>query len=109
MRTRVYEILCEALRRFECFAVRRDGKKWNLSDLQKAWTGLGFPSYYKPAVKGGYIHTLHDEPTVPRCMGWYLLTEKGAKVVLEWHKQGYACIEGGYTMKNNPPFPKEVA
>lgn len=30
------DLLREALRRFECFAVRGDGKKWSLTDLCRA-------------------------------------------------------------------------
>jgi hypothetical protein len=96
-----HRMLCEALRRFECFAVRRDGKKWKLADLQRAWTGLGPRSWYKSAVDGGYMRIL-DNGYAPRVSCWWLLTEAGAKIVLHWHKSGYTCGTG-YTLTTIPP------
>jgi hypothetical protein len=95
-----YSVLCEALRRFQCFHVEGDrNKKWNLADLQSAWTGLGYASEYRPAIAGGYMTAAGKY--APRCQGWFKLTEKGAKIVLQWHKDGYKAVD--YELTDRPP------
>lgn len=87
MHSKTHELLIEALRRFECFAVPRDGRKWKLKDLQHTWTGLGTYTEYKKAIEEGYM-TYANKPN-PRHSQWWKLTEKGAQMLLEWHKAGY--------------------
>jgi len=85
MTNQAFECLQEAHRRFEQFAVKQDGKKWTMDDLQKAWTGCGFQTEYKDAWKAGLMEPLRKP--VARAMSWWTLTEEGAKIVLQWHKE----------------------
>lgn len=103
LRVAVYRSLCEALRRFEVFAVRRDGKEWTLHDLQEAWTGLGpvTKANYLPAVVGGFMERVHS-PNHPYSE-WLRLTLKGAEIVLAWHYAGYSCEENGVIVPKTPP------
>jgi len=103
----------EAFRRFECFAVRRDSKKWTLEDMQEAWTGLGVPSSYKAVKEAGFMKPLegkeNGEKRGKRWVGydtWYLLTETGAKIVLKWHEMGFKCE--GYEAPKGMPNEIEV-
>jgi len=90
-----HRLLCEALRRFECFAVRQNGRKWTPSDLLWAWTGLGTRSEYWSAINAGLMRGAPcTSPPAPRCDGWWSLTEAGARIVLAWHKAGYRCGDG---------------
>jgi hypothetical protein len=93
-------LLCEALRRFECFAVRRDGRKWTPDDLLRAWTGLGTRSEYRPVIDAGLMQIASC--TAPRCIGWWSLTETGAEIVLAWHEAGFGC-GNGYELTAIPP------
>lgn len=97
---RQHFLLCEALRRFECFAVRNDKRKWTLSDLQAAWTGLGTATTYKPVVDAGFMKVA-TTPN-PGFVTWWGLTEKGARIVLAWHKAGFTC-GNGYELQKTPP------
>ncbi len=83
-----YHCLIEALRRFESFGKDQGGKqkKWTIKNLvQHNWTGLGYPSSYKKAVQTGYFTGMQT----PKILNWHNLTEKGAKIVLKWHNEGY--------------------
>lgn len=84
MTNKTLECLDEAYRRFEEFSVRVDSYKWNLNDLQKAWTGLGFQTEYKDAWKAGLMKPVIKPQ--PRCKAWWRLTEKGAKIILQKHQ-----------------------
>jgi len=98
-----HALLCEALRRFECFAVRRDGRKWTPTDLQRAWTGLGTRSEYRPAIDAGLMRGAPcTSPPAPGCMGWWSLTETGAQIVLAWHEAGFGC-GNGFDLTATPP------
>ena len=96
-------LLCEALRRFECFAVRRDKCRWTPDDLLRAGTGLGTRSEYRPVIDAGLMRgaacTLSP---APRCIGWWSLTETGARIVLAWHEAGFGC-NNGYELTAIPP------
>jgi len=82
--------LTEAFRRFECFRVRQDGKQWTLQDIQAAWTGLGMvKDGYGIACDEGFMKRAHT-PNPPHDE-WWVLTEKGARVILQWHTLGYSC------------------
>lgn len=96
-----YLLLVEALRRFECFAHRQDDKPWEPEAMQEAWTGLGYATEYRPAVSAGLMRPIHEMPA-PRTMGWWGLTEKGARIVLRWHRQGFGCGQG-YEIMDLPP------
>jgi len=96
----VWWYLVEALRRFECFAVRRDHLKWTLEDLQKAWTGLGSPTSYKAVYEAGLMKP-HDGQMPHRRSGWWVLTERAAKIVLAWHNAGHNCGDG-WDVVHNP-------
>jgi len=80
LRESVYRILVEATRRYSRHG---EGK-----DITKAWTGLGYPSEFAAAHKAGLMRPLHDPPT-PRIMGWWMLTDKGARIVQKWLDQGF--------------------
>lgn len=97
-------LLEEAFRRFECFAVERYGAKWNKKDVMYAWTGLMYPSQAKRVIQDGYMKPVHSEHK--RCLAWYQLTEKGANVILDWHKRGVYCEDYG-TPSNCPNLTKE--
>lgn len=96
--------LCEALRRFECFAVKGShGRfRWNLADIQRAWTGLGYKTEYKQAVADGYMIPLRHQTIQPRCLTWFTLTEKGARIILYWHRKGFKCED--HELKTTPPM-----
>jgi len=85
-----HTLLCEALRRYTRFH--------NKESLTQAWTGLGFPSEYKMAIKAGLMDYVFDNRT-PRIMHWYKLTDRGAEIVQDWLDLGftYEDIESGYT------------
>jgi hypothetical protein len=101
--TAQHRLLCEALRRFECFAARRDGRRWTPMDLVGAWTGLGTRSEYRAAVDAGLMRgAACTSPPAPRCTGWFSLTETGAQIVLAWHKAGYGCGDG-FELAGVPP------
>lgn len=88
----VYRILLEALRRYCSF---HPGEL-----LTEAWVGLGTESPYRAAVEGGYM-TYHDgKKPFKRCSGWYVLTEKGARIVKQWLDNGYY-----YNSKNGTKSP----
>lgn len=97
--SKAYPLLVEALRRFECFAVRRDGKEWTMADLQSVCTGLGTATDYKPAVNQDLMKVVNPNK---RYYCWWTLTEKGAKIVLYWHEQGYGCGDG-WQVQGFPP------
>lgn len=88
---KVLPLLEDALRRFDQFAVSRDGLAWTLPNLQKAWTGMGFVSEYQPAVAAGMMK--QATAAQPRCMAWWVLTEEGARVVLAMHEDRLRQME----------------
>jgi len=71
MTTKVRDLLNEAIRRWLLFG---DGKS-----LETSWTGLGYPSEYKPVIEAGLMEWIR--PPKKRCMGWLRLTSKGTEVV----------------------------
>lgn len=87
MNSKTHECLVEALHRFECHCVPRDGRKWKMKDLQHAWTGLGTATQYKKAVDEGYF--AHANKPNPYHAQWWKLTENGAQMILDWHNAGY--------------------
>lgn len=96
-------LLCEALRRFECFAVRRDHRQWAIEDLLRAWTGLGTAAEYRPVIDAGLMRgAACTSPPARGCPGWWSLTEAGAQIVLAWHEAGYGCGDG-YELEKVPP------
>jgi len=98
-----HRLLCEALRRFECFAVRRYGRKWTPDDLLRAWTGLGTRSEYRPVINAGLMRSAAcTSSPAPRCTGWWSLTAAGAEIVLAWHEAGFGC-GNGYELTTPPP------
>jgi hypothetical protein len=103
---RQHVLLIEALRRFDCFAVRQDKRKWNLANLQIALTGLGSPSEYKAVTSKGLMMS-HRDPETPRVMNWYRLTERGAKIVLAWYQAGFHC-DGGWEVNRKPPITVDI-
>lgn len=106
MKTNVYKLLVEALRRFECFAVRRDGKKWTKEDLMNAWIGLGTEADYRPTVEAGLMRIAVGASYPDRgCMGWWGLTERGANIIYRWHKRGFGC-KNSYEIKKQPIISK---
>lgn len=99
--------LVEALRRFECFGKDYSGnsKPWTVTNLMAHnWTGLGYPSYMAKTVQLGYM--VPDGRPTPRCLGWYNLTKKGAKIVLAWHKAGVHCEN--HNVVGHVPFYKDT-
>ena len=98
-----HRLLCEAIRRFECFAVHRDCRKWTRRDLLRAWTGLGTTAEYRPVIDAGLMRGAPcTSPPGRGYMGWWSLTEAGARIVLDWHKAGYGCGQG-YDLERIPP------
>lgn len=89
--SRQHVLLYEALRRFLNFHPDED--------LLHAWTGLGVPSTYKPAVDAGLMEVVHP-PTEPRIIAWWRLTPRGAAVVAEWVSAG--CKSETY---GSDPYP----
>lgn len=105
IKTQTYNCLHEALLRYENFRIgwpshRKVHRKWSLKSLQEGWTGLGYPSEYKQAVEDGFMKPASK--VRPKCMGWYYLTEKGARVVKHWHDTNYSTLE--YSLGNTPPM-----
>lgn len=101
--------LVEALRRFEMQEHRPNALTWTVENLVKyKWTGLAYASNMKQTTAKGYMRCACKYP--PRTLGWYLLTEKGAKIVLEWHNQGFGFDEDwyGYNAKGQPTFYTEI-
>lgn len=98
-----YELLCEALRRFECFWVRDPARKskWTTTSLMDAWTGLGSKSEYSAAGRAGLMTPIGHIP--PRTKGWWQLLSRGAAIVLHWHKLGHGCEKGEYSLHTLPP------
>lgn len=95
--TKQHRLMCEALRRYECFS-GKDGKPvvWRLADIQIAWTGLGPRSAYQCLVDIGMMTPAmtmggRSAGPSPGTSGWWSLTELGARVILEWHKAGFKC------------------
>ncbi|MFA5488819.1 MAG: hypothetical protein WC284_06320 [Candidimonas sp.] len=70
----IYRLLMESIRRFTLHGHNYD---W---DIERAWTGLSYPSVYKPVVAAGMMEAVYGE--VPRIVGWYRLTPFGRKVVV---------------------------
>lgn len=102
LKTNEYELLVEALRRFECFAVRRDKKTWTLEDLTTAWTGMGSMTTYRPAMEAKLMEPATPSATSGRD-GWWRLTARGAEIVLGWHALGFGCGENGFSVVGIPP------
>jgi hypothetical protein len=108
-----HDMLCEALRRFECFAVRQDRRKWTISHLMNAWTGLGSRTTYKWAIDAGLM-TVAPRTTVqanPGHTSWWSLTEEGARIVLAWHNAGFVCgkdAKGYDSFELKTPLPPRV-
>lgn len=90
-------LLCEAFRRFECFAVRKDNCKWDVKAMQEPWTGLGTRSQYTPLSDNGLMKQVHNGQRIG--LVWWQLTEAGANIVLAWHNAGY-----GYNSKHELNF-----
>jgi hypothetical protein len=87
----------EARRRFESFHAPR-GKPLGL-----AWTGLGFPSEYKPMVEKGFMVSIDTE--VPRCLSWYVLTEKG---VAEYRRLFPGSESGKHKYRNGSEIVNHI-
>jgi len=66
------DLLLEAYRRFNMFG------KWDHKTLSDTWAGLGLVSKY-----GKSLHFSAYEGRLPkhRCIGWWVLTEPGKKVL----------------------------
>lgn len=90
----IHDVLCEALRRFEHFAVERDGKHWTMDDIVQAWTGLGTcgRNDYGAALEDGFMQRAH--PANSPYDEWRRLTERGDAIVLAWHDAGYGASTG---------------
>lgn len=100
-------LLCEALRRYEAFAVRRDGKKWTLEDMTDTWTGLGSTADYRAAVSVGLMKHGPRAGTPQRDSHntWWSLTGAGAEIVLAWHNKGFGCKDGVDDCELKSPLP----
>jgi hypothetical protein len=98
----VHDVMIEALRRYDALVIRSSDNNlgWNIEDIQKAWTGLGYTTEYREAVKAGLMRPIHETPP-PKINGWWGLTEEGAKIILAWHEQGHNCGDG-YELKTRP-------
>lgn len=81
-------LMLEALRRYTWF---HKGEP-----LTQCWTGLGYVTEYKPAIKAGFIEPATSSQ--PRCMRWFRLTETGATIVQQWLNEGrdYRDVEEGW-------------
>lgn len=90
-------LLCEALRRFECF--HRD-QKWTIKNLTEAWTGLGSKTNYKPVLNAGLM--VIAGTYYKGVSNWFRLTNTGAKIVKKWHDAGYVCKN--YELVSMPPL-----
>lgn len=97
LRAAQHSLLLEALRRRQL----HEGKTDPLKPLEQDWTGLGFPSEYKPVVEAGLMEGVHGETA--RVMNWYRLTAKGALIVQKWLDEGYDFDEGRW-----PPLVVEI-
>jgi hypothetical protein len=97
MRTKIYQVLIEACRRYTRFHMN--------ASMTEAWTGLGFMSEYKEAVEAGYMKPAHSSSK--RCMGWFTLTPLGAGIVSAWIGAGYnyKSIEAIEGFNAIPPKP----
>jgi len=92
LKSKEHYLLCEAIRRYTRF---HPGKS-----LDKAWTGLGTYTTYKPALTAGLMEYVHEpNPGAPQ---WWRLTAKGIAIVQHWIDRGYTYqdIEAG----NLPPL-----
>jgi phosphoribosylaminoimidazole (AIR) synthetase len=72
-----------------------------LKDIQKAWTGHGSATEYKSAIESGFITYVHKPH--PGFRQWWRLTEKGARVIQKWHREGHNCGKG-FTLITEPNF-----
>ena len=93
------DCLVEALRRR---GRHHDNRPHGQESIRKQWTGLGCKGGYKAAVKAGLMEfAVEPKSTVtcpnPHCMGWWRLTELGARIVACWIGRGwtYQRIEAG--------------
>lgn len=84
LRKQEHWVLIEALRRRLRFAGDGPGP----SPITKQWTGLGSPTQYKQAVEGGYMQAT-PTPNFARHIGWWRLTDKGARIIAYWIGQGW--------------------
>jgi hypothetical protein len=72
----IERLFAEAQRRYVMFNYRDN------EPLATSWIGLGMASEYKPAVKAGLMES-HGK-YAPRCLGWFLFTDKGLQVFAAW-------------------------
>ena len=101
---RQFLLLCEAFRRFECFAVRKDNCKWDVKAMQESWTGLGTKSQYIPVSDNGLMKQIHNGQRIG--LVWWQLTESGANIILAWHNAGYAH-NSNHELNFQPPLECE--
>jgi hypothetical protein len=108
MKSRVYRLLLEALRRYCQF---HSGEP-----LTQAWTGLGTLTEYKSVLDEGYMQPAllmgqyNAGPHRPRENSWFRLTEKGAEIVQSWMDQGFThedILDFYFSRSSNlPPIPR---
>lgn len=92
MSKKTFGLLKEALRRYECFAVRQRNQTWDIESIVSNFTGYGNFIQHQIAVDEGYM--VPNEPDANRGhTQWWSLTEKGARLILKWHEQGFTCGE----------------
>ena len=108
--SQTHSAMLESLRRYECFCVRSDGKRWDLEDMANpnSWVGHGATTYYKAAVEAGVMRRAtgnggYDVGPEKGASGWWAFTEEGARIALAWHWAGYKCGEhDSYQLYDTP-------
>lgn len=85
-------LLLEAMRRYTQFHPDEE--------LTEAWTGLGYPSHYRPVLKAGLMTWVYGEPKGSRAhVGWLRLTEAGAAIVQAWLDEEVTSWRSEHTIK----------
>lgn len=92
----VDRLMEEARRRFESFAVRDN------TPLEKAWVGLGMPSYYRAGVEAGLMVEIQGNYR-PRILHWYRLTPEGVAL----YREMFPGSEDGSARKYRDGLPIE--
>lgn len=78
MVTEIERLLFEAYRRNAMIDSANRFEIEKAKPFTKRWLGLGTEAAYRPAIRAGLM-VFHDGKTPPpRCMGWLILTKKGA-------------------------------
>lgn len=88
-------LLIEALRRWYCFAVRRDNRK--LSALEYAWLGLGTRNTgYGRLERFGLMRIAPGVADNSPHLSWWSVTPRGGLILRRWIRQGFWVPPSSY-------------